>query len=58
MIIFVVLKWNKSIEEYIVDPKTVETKETDDPEADTQPVTEKEDLGGQHLEFSEDVTDM
>ena len=58
MILFVACTWNKYIDEYIVDPKTVEAKESDDTEADTQPVTEKEDLGGQHLEFSEEVTDM
>ncbi len=53
MTMFLILKWNKNLDQYIVNPRTIETKEVTDLEADEQPVTE---LKGGQLEFTEENT--
>ncbi len=53
MTVFLILKWNKNLDQYIVNPRTIEIKKVTDLEADVQPVTE---LKGGQLEFTEENT--
>lgn len=55
MVVFLVMQWNQNLDLYIVNPKTIETKETSDPDADTNPVAAKDEPG--QLQFTEPVTD-
>ncbi len=52
MTVFLILQWNTNLDQYIVNPRTIETKVVTDPEADVQPVTELKE--GQ-LEFTEEI---
>ncbi len=65
MTVFLILRWNTNLDQYIVNPRTIETKVVTDPEADVQPITELTDpeadvqpiteLKEGQLEFTEEI---
>ncbi len=58
MIVFLISKWNKNIDKYIVNPRTIETKKMSHVEADMNPVTiEDEEKTEGQLQFTEAVSD-